>query len=142
MNSIPTELRDLFERPIVVSLATLLPDGSPQVQPVWCSADGDHILVNTEKSRQKYRNLSKRRMATLLAVDPDDDNRWVEIRGTVVEESEQGAREHIDQLAQRYLGVETYPYHLEGDVRVVFRIEPRRVASLNSTMPQFASEPA
>ena len=135
MNQIPDQYLDLFERPVSVSLATLLSDGTPQVQPVWCSFDGTHLLVNTEKGRQKYRNLSRRRRATILAVDPANDSRWVEIRGEVVEETEKGADEHIDALARRYLGVDKYPWNQPGDVRVIFRIAPRRVVTLQSSMP-------
>jgi hypothetical protein len=87
MIKIPDKYRDLLDRPIVVSLATLMSDGPPQVQPVWGSFDGTHILVNAEKSRQKYRNLSRRRAVTILAIDPDDDSRWLEVRGTVVSET-------------------------------------------------------
>lgn len=137
MTAIPERYRDLLERPIVVSLATLLADGTPQVQPVWCGFDGTHLLINTEKGRQKYRNLSRRRSATILAIDPDDDNRWLEVRGVVVAGTEVGAAAHIDELARQYLGVEKYPYHAPGDVRVLFRIEPRRVATMESSMPGF-----
>lgn len=137
MNTIPDGYRDLLDRPIVVSLATLMSDGTPQVQPVWCSYDGTHILVNTEKGRQKYRNLSRRRTATVLAVDPDNDSRWLEVRGTVVDETETGASEHIDALAKLYIGVDKYPFHQPGDVRVLFRIAPRRVATMETSMPQF-----
>lgn len=137
MNTIPTEYRDLLDRPITVSLATLLGDGTPQVQPVWCSYDGKHILVNTEKGRQKYRNLSKRRSATVLAIDPQNDSRWLEVRGEVVEETEKGADAHIDQLAKLYLGLDKYPYHQPGDVRVMFRIAPRRVVTMEIAMPGF-----
>jgi PPOX class probable F420-dependent enzyme len=140
VNTIPEKYRDLLERPIVVSLATLLADGTPQVQPVWCGFDGTHVLINTEKGRQKYRNLSRRGRATILVVDPDDDTRWLEIRGRVVGEAEEGADAHIDALARRYLGVEKYPWHAPGDVRVIFRIAPERVACLESSMPGF--EPA
>jgi len=135
VNQIPDQYLDLFERPVSVSLATMLSDGTPQVQPVWCSFDGTHLLVNTEKGRQKYRNLSRRRRATILAVDPANDSRWVEIRGEVVEETEKGADEHIDALARRYLGVDKYPWNQPGDVRVIFRIAPRRVVTLQSSMP-------
>lgn len=138
MTIIPESLRDLLDRPIVVSLATLMGDGTPQVQPVWCSFDGTHILVNTEKHRQKYRNLSRRRRVTVLAVDPLDDSRWLEVRGLVVAETEAGANQHIDELAKRYLGVDEYPYHQPGHVRVMFRIEPQRVASMATTMPELA----
>ncbi len=135
MNTIPDRLRDLLEGPVVVSLATLMDDGTPQVQPVWCGYDGTHLLVNTEKHRQKYRNLSRRGKATILAVDPDDVMRWIEVRGTVVEETEKGANEHIDELARLYMGVDKYPLNKEGDVRVIFRIRPDQVATLKSTMP-------
>ena len=134
MQTIPETYRDLLDRPIVVSLATLLPDGTPQVQPVWCSFDGTHILVNTAKGRQKYRNMTRRSVVTLLAIDPEDDTRWLEVRGTVVGETEEGADAHIDALAQLYLGVDTYPYRREGERRVLFTIAPLRVATLESTM--------
>jgi PPOX class probable F420-dependent enzyme len=139
VNMIPDKYRDLLNRPIVVSLATLMSDGPPQVQPVWCSFDGTHILVNTEKGRQKYRNMSRRPAVTILAIDPDDDSRWLEVRGTVVGETEEGANEHIDELARLYLGVDKYPFHQEGDVRVLFKIAPQRVATMKSTMPDFTA---
>jgi PPOX class probable F420-dependent enzyme len=135
LNKIPDKYRDLLDRPIVVSLATLMSDGPPQVQPVWCSFDGTHILVNTEKSRQKYRNMSQRRAVTILAIDPDDDTRWLEVRGVVMGETEEGANEHIDE----YLGVDKYPFHKEGDVRVLFKIVPQRVATMESAMPDFGA---
>jgi PPOX class probable F420-dependent enzyme len=139
MNKIPDKYRDLLDRPIVVSLATLMSDGPPQVQPVWCSFDGTHILVNTEKGRQKYRNMSRRPAVTILAIDPDDDSRWLEVRGTVVGETEEGANAHIDELARLYLGVDKYPFHQEGDVRVLFKIAPQRVATMETTMPGFTA---
>lgn len=139
LNTIPDTHRDLLDRPIVVSLATQMPDGTLQVQPVWCSYDGTHILVNTEKGRQKYRNLSRRRVATVLAIDPENDTRWLEVRGRVVAESEAGADEHIDALAKVYMGVDKYPFNLPGDVRVIFRIEPQRVMTMEMSMPDFGS---
>jgi len=141
VNQIPDQYLDLFERPVSVSLATMLSDGTPQVQPVWCSFDGTHLLVNTEKGRQKYRNLSRRRRVTILAVDPANDSRWVEIRGEVIEETEKGADEHIDALTRRYLGVDKYPWNQPGDVRVIFRIAPRRVVTLQSSMPDLGASP-
>jgi PPOX class probable F420-dependent enzyme len=139
LNKIPDKYRDLLDRPIVVSLATLMSDGSPQVQPVWCNFDGTHILVNTEKGRQKYRNMSRRRAVTVLAIDPDHDVRWLEVRGTVISETEEGANEHIDELARLYMGVDKYPLHQEGDVRVLFKIAPQRVVTMESSMPDFGA---
>jgi PPOX class probable F420-dependent enzyme len=114
-----------------------MPDGTPQVQPVWCSFDGTHILVNTAKGRQKYRNMVRRPAVTILAIDPDNDSRWLEVRGTVVGETEAGADAHIDALAQLYMGVDTYPFRQAGEVRVLFKIAPQRVATLESTMQHF-----
>lgn len=126
---IPASHRPLLDGPIVVSLATQMKSGQIQVQPVWCSYDGRHILVNTEKHRAKYENLHARRPVTVLAVNPQDVYHWIEIRGEVVEETEQGADAHIDQLAKLYLGVDKYPMHQPGDIRVLFRIAPRRVVT-------------
>lgn len=134
MNRVPESMRDLLEGPVTVSLATLMADGSVQVQPVWCDYDGTHVLINTEKGRQKYLNLSKRRTATVLAVDPTNDERWVEIRGTVVEETERGAEEQVHKLAKIYLGVDEYPFPRSG-ARVIFRILPQRVVTLETSMP-------
>ncbi|MEO8443529.1 MAG: TIGR03618 family F420-dependent PPOX class oxidoreductase [Gammaproteobacteria bacterium] len=127
---VPESHRALLDGPIVVSLATQLKSGELQVQPVWCSYDGRHILVNTEKHRAKYANLHARRPVTVLAVDPANVYHWIEVRGEVEEETEQGADAHIDQLARLYLGVDKYPMHQPGDVRVMFRIAPRRVLTL------------
>ena len=97
----------------------------------------DALLVNTEKGRQKYRNMSRRPAVTILAIDPNDVTRWLEVRGKVVVETEEGANEHIDELARLYLGVDKYPFHKKGDVRVLFKIEPQRVATKELTMPDF-----
>jgi PPOX class probable F420-dependent enzyme len=126
-DAIPDSHRALLEGPIVVSLATQMKSGQIQVQPVWCSFDGRHILVNTEKQRAKYHNLHARRPVTVLAVDPANVYHWIEVRGDVVDETEAGADAHIDQLARLYLGVDKYPLGQPGDVRVLFRITPRRV---------------
>ena len=128
-DTIPKSHLALFERPIVASLATVLPNGQPQVQPVWCSYDGQHILVNTEKGRVKYRNMHERPQVTLLLINPDNVYHWIEVRGTVAAETEKGADAHIDQLAKKYLGVDKYPLGQAGDIRVMFRIAPRRVVA-------------
>lgn len=126
---IPATHRALLEGPVVVSLATQLKSGRLQVQPVWCSYDGRHIIVNTEKQRTKYENLHARRPVTVLAVNPKDVYHWIEVRGDVVDESEAGADRHIDELAKIYLGVDKYPFGTPGDVRVMFRIAPARVVT-------------
>ncbi|MBN8280051.1 MAG: PPOX class F420-dependent oxidoreductase [Gammaproteobacteria bacterium] len=127
IDRIPDSHRALLDGPIVVSLATQMASGQIQVQPVWCSYDGTHILVNTEQQRAKYRNLHARRPVTVLAVDPANVYHWLEVRGEVVDETREGADAHIDQLAKLYVGQDKYPFGQPGEVRVLFRIAPRRV---------------
>nr|MCU0475444.1 PPOX class F420-dependent oxidoreductase [Anaerolineae bacterium] len=103
-NLIPDSVKDLLDRPIVVTLVTLMPDNTPQATPVWFSWDGEHVWVNTARGRAKDKNLSQRRKATILAVDPQNPYRYLEIRGEVVESTEEGAVDHINFLSGRYTG--------------------------------------
>ncbi len=123
---IPEGFLDLFERPVVAHLATLMPDGTPQVTPVWIDYDGEHLLVNTVRDRQKDRNMSARERVGLDMVDPDDPFRYLSVRGRVVEATEEGGDAHIDRLALRYLGT-LYPRHDPTRPRKIFRIAPEQV---------------
>jgi PPOX class probable F420-dependent enzyme len=129
---IPNSHRDLLAKPLRATLATLLPDGQPQTQPVWFGFDGTDVLINTACQRQKGRNMSARPKATVLVVDPKDGGRWIEIRGDV-SVSREGALDHLDRLTHAYTGKR----HFYGDVvpiarrqretRIVCRIRPRHV---------------
>jgi len=126
---IPEAYLDLFEKPILAHLATLMPDGSPQVTPVWIDYDGEHILVNTWPDRTKGRNMLARPQVALDIVDPDDPFRYLAVRGRVVDATEEGAAEHIDTLARRYMGLERYPRHDPNRPRRLYRIVPERVVA-------------
>ena len=126
---IPEAFLDLFEKPILAHLATLMPDGSPQVTPVWIDYDGEHILVNTWPDRAKGRNMLARPQVALDIVDPDDPFRYLAVRGRVVDATEEGAAEHIDTLARRYMGLERYPRHDPNRPRRLYRIVPERVVA-------------
>jgi len=108
-----------------------MPDGSPQVTPVWCDFDGAHVLVNSARGRVKDRNMRRDPRVALVILDPDNPYRYLEVRGRVVEITEDGAEAHIDRLAQKYLGVERYPYRQPGEVRVLYKIRPERVSGLS-----------
>src|SRR5512140_1812546 len=82
---IPEKYRDLFKKPAFCSLATLMPDGNPQVTPVWCDWDGRHVIVNTAKGRVKDRNMRQNRQVALAVVDPENPYRYLEVRGRVDE---------------------------------------------------------
>ena len=131
---IPAEFHDLLKGPVYVSLATLMPDGQPQVNVMWCDYNDTHVLINTAKGRQKDKNMRARPQVTVLAVDPQNPFRWVEVRGKVVEVTESGAVDHIEAMAQTYAGKAYYgglqPAEAkEKETRVLFKIEPTRVVS-------------
>ena len=105
-------------------LATIMPDGSPQVTPVWFDYTGGMIRVNTAKGRVKARNLREGAPVALSILDPDDPYRYIQIRGRVKRLGEQGADQHIDSLANKYLGKDKYPFRQPGEVRVMYEIEP------------------
>jgi anthraniloyl-CoA monooxygenase len=128
---IPWEYRDLFERATYAHLATLMPDGTPQVTPVWVDYDGRHLLVNSAAGRQKDLNMTARRHVAIEIPDPDNPNRYVAVRGQVVDITEVGADAHLDRLAGRYLGLDRYPttWRYPGEVRRIYRIAPNRVTT-------------
>ncbi len=110
-------------------LATIMPDGSPQVTPVWVDYDGTYVLVNSAKGRQKDRNMRARPRVAICIPDPDNPYRYLAVRGRVVEITEEGAEEHIDKLAQKYQGVERYQGRRPGMVRVIYKISPDHVTA-------------
>jgi len=126
-HAIPDKYRDLFSKRAFASLATLMPDGRPQVTPVWCDVEDDYVLINSAKGRQKDRNLRRDPRVALAIIDPDNPYRYLEIRGRVVEITEQGAAAHIDKMAKKYLGQDKYPFAAPGEVRVIFKITPDKV---------------
>jgi len=130
MAKIPEKYLDLFNKKAFGSLGTLMPDGSPQVTPVWVDRDGDIVLVNTAKGRQKDKNIQRDPRVSVTLIDPDNPYRYLEIRGRVVAATDQGARDHIDKMAKKYLGVDKYPYAQPGEQRLLLRIEPEHVSSM------------
>jgi len=125
--SIPASHRDLFEKPNFGHLATLMPDGSPQVTPVWVDIDGDTILFNTAEGRVKTRNLDRDGRVAISVADQQNPYRYIQVRGRVVSRTHEGADAHIDKLAKKYLGQDRYPFRQPGEQRVIFRIQPEHV---------------
>jgi len=115
---------DLFEKKSFGNLATIMPDGSPQVTPVWVDVQEGQLWVNSAKGRQKDRNMERDPRVAVSIQDPEDPYRYLQVRGRVVEITREGAEEHIDQLARRYLGVEEYPHRTPGEIRKIFKIKP------------------
>lgn len=127
MKQIPKSHMRLVNDPVYPTLATVMPDGKPQAHPVWCDYEDGYVRVNTAKGRQKDENLVRQPVATLLLMDPEDPFFWMEIRGEVAERIEGDvAKKHIDGLANKYFGRETYNGP-EGEVRVMYKIAPQRI---------------
>lgn len=112
----------LLARPVLATVATVAGDGSPQVTPVWVDLDGDDVLFNTAEGRAKARNLARDPRVSVSVIDPDDPYNVVMVRGTVTEVTTDGADEHIDRLAKKYLNVDTYPMRQPGQVRITVRV--------------------
>lgn len=135
---IPDSHRDLIAGPRVAALTTLMPDGGPQTTVVWCNFDGTHVLVNTMRGFRKERNMRANPKVTLLCYDPRQPLRSLEVRGTVVEMTEEGAMEHLDGLSELYTGRRPYfgacvPAALkETETPVLCKILPTRVVVLDA----------
>ncbi len=130
MAAIPEKYEDLFHKKAFAQLATLMPDGSPHVAPVWFEYDGKNILVNTAKGRVKDQNMRRDPRVGLDILDPDNPYRHLSVRGRVVDITEKGADEHIDKLTKKYIGQDKYPYRGAGEVRVIYKIQPERVHTM------------
>jgi PPOX class probable F420-dependent enzyme len=127
---IPEKFRDLLTKKAFAHLATIMPDGSPQVTPVWFDFDGGHVRINSAKGRVKDKNMRRNGQVALAIQDPENPYRYLAVRGRVEEITEAGADAHIDFLAKKYLGQDRYPYRQPGEVRVIYRIRPERVSSM------------
>jgi len=123
-------VKKLFEEANFGHLATLMPDGSPQVTPVWVDFDGRHILVNTAEGRQKPRNIRHDPRVAIEVISQGNAYAHASVRGRVVEITSEGAEEHIDRLAKKYLGRDTYPFRQAGEERIILKIAPEHVSSM------------
>lgn len=130
MAAIPDKYLDLTKKKAFAQLATLMPDGSPHVSPVWFEYDGKNIVINSAKGRVKDKNMRRDPRVGLDIVDPENPYRHLSIRGRVVEITEKGSDDHIDKLAKNYLGVDTYPNRRAGEVRVIYKIEPENAFTM------------
>src|SRR4051812_39398695 len=127
---IPEQYQDLFQKRAFGNLATVMPDGSPQVTPVWVDFDGTHVIVNSARGRQKEKNMRRNDRVALSIFDPDNPYRYLEIRGKVAEITEEGADQHIDKMAKKYMGKDTYPFRRPDEVRVLFKIAPSKTTQM------------
>ena len=127
---IPEKFHDLFSRSILCAFTTINPDGQPHTVPVWCDFDGEHVRLNAPAATKKARNLRANKKVSLLVIDPQNRYHWVEIQGYVgeVRDEAHGAREHINQLSEKYTGNPVYqPYGGSGIDRQMYMIEAVKI---------------
>src|ERR1700733_7171344 len=129
-SGIPQTHVDLFQKKAFAHLATLMPDGKPQVTPVWVDYDGKYVIINTAQGRLKDKNMQRDGRVALSITDPDNPYRYLEVRGKIAARTHEGADAHIDAMAKKYLGQDKYPYRQPGEVRVIFKVQPEHITSM------------
>jgi PPOX class probable F420-dependent enzyme len=126
MAKLTEQAKRLLDGKNFACVATLMPDGSPQVAPLWVEREGDVVVINTTVTRQRYRNLKRDPRVALCVFDLADPYSRVMIRGRTTEITKDGAEEHIDKLSMKYHG-RKYDYHSSDEPRVIIRIQPEHV---------------
>jgi PPOX class probable F420-dependent enzyme len=127
---IPDSHLDLFKKKAFAHLATVMPDGKPQVTPIWVDYDGRNVVFNTAEGRQKDKNLQRDGRVAMSILDPDNAYRYLEVRGRIVERTLAGADQHIDAMAKKYLNQDKYPFRQPNEVRVIYKVAPEHVTSM------------
>jgi len=130
MTTLPQGLKDMLADKVFAHLTTLMADGSPQSSPVWVEADGDEIVINTAAARVKDKNMKRDPRVAISVTATDNPYKAFMIRGHVVKHTTDGADAHIDKLAKKYMGVDSYPYRNPTEVRVIFRIAADSVSTM------------
>jgi PPOX class probable F420-dependent enzyme len=131
MAEIPAEAKHLLTGKTFAHVATLMPDGSPQVSPVWVDEQDGMVVFNTAEGRLKPKNIRRDDRVAISVTDAENPYESLLIRGTAVELTHEGADEHIDALAKRYMGVDEYPMRQPGEERVIVKVEPDKVQYMN-----------
>jgi PPOX class probable F420-dependent enzyme len=130
MAKIPEAYADIFEKKAFAHLSTLMPDGSPQTSPVWIEHKDGKLYVNSAKGRLKDTNIERDPRVAVSVSDPDNPYRCLMIRGKVVQITTDGADDHIDSLAKKYLNQDKYPFRQPNEQRVIYVMEPTVVAKM------------
>ena len=126
-NQITEPVAKLLEGRNLAFVATLMKDGWPQITPTWVDVQDGKILVNTAEGRLKQKNISRDGRIAISVADQNNPYHMVTVRGRVVEQTNEGADEHVDKLAKKYLGVEKYPLHSPNEKRIIIKIKPERI---------------
>jgi PPOX class probable F420-dependent enzyme len=107
-----------------------MPDGSPQTTPVWVDFQDGKVIVNTALGRQKDKNVRRDPRVAITLMDPENPYRYLEVRGKVEEITQDGAAQHIDKMAKKYLGKDKYPFAQPGEQRVLLKVTPEKFSAM------------
>jgi len=129
--TLPEGLVAMLLRPSPCFLTTLMPDGSPQVTQTWVDTDGENVVINTVQTHQKVRNVQRDPRVALAVCDTADPSRYYAVRGHVITITADGGAEHIETLAQRYLGGPYQWYGGRDQVRVILTIAPDKIHAMD-----------
>ena len=127
MASIDGRVKELLEQPNFTHLSTLREDGTVHAVVVWQHVEDGKVALNSSEGRAWPANVRRDPRVTITVHDNENPYEYVEIRGRVVDDTHDGADEHIDAMAKKYLGQDEYPFRQPGEERVIFRVEPERV---------------
>ena len=133
--SIPQSHLDLIAGPVYAVFTTVAPDGQPENTVVWCSWDGEHVLVNTVEGRRKDKNARHNPLVALTAIDPNNPLRWIDVRGYVEEIVPDEGNANIDYHTKLYTGIEVFfggyaaKEREATEQRVIIKIKPTRVVT-------------
>ena len=116
-------------------ISTLMSDGSPQVTPTWIDIEDSVILINTAEGRIKHKNISRDPRVAVSVIHHNNPYNMVSIRGIATEQTNEGADEHIDKLAKKYLGVDKYPMRSPNEKRIIVKIKPEKISHISITIP-------
>ena len=123
---------NLFKEKNIAFVASLMNDGSPQITPVWIDYDGQFLLINTAEGRTKQKNFARDQRIAISVMDQNNPYNVVTIRGKVVEQTTNGADEHVDRLAKKYLGVDKYPFRAPDEKRIILKIKPEKIYHISN----------
>jgi PPOX class probable F420-dependent enzyme len=126
---LPDGLLNLLRRPSPCFIATLMPDGSPQLTQTWVTTDGEHVVINVVAGHQKARNIARDGRVAVNVVDPDNVNRYYAVRGRVVATTTEGGADSIDEISQKYLGMPYPNFTGQPETRLILTVEADKVTS-------------
>ncbi len=127
MVALPEMAKKLLQGKNFATIATLMADGSPSASVVWVDTDGEHVIFNTAEGRVKPKSMRRDGRVAIAVYDQENPYRQAMIRGKVVSMETKGADAHIDKMAKKYMGVDSYPYRKPGEARIIVKIKPERV---------------